>query len=159
MVRCRGVALLALLAALAGCAESTLIRSQPEGARISVNGRFVGTAPVRFTVPRKEFTSQEFTVLAEHEGYEAAQTTLRKRTCPGRIVGGVFTLGVVLIFKRPTCFEDPRYVSLVALPAAPVVGQKPTVSERLEQLDKMREAGRVTPAEYERHRRQILDDL
>ena len=159
MISCRRVALPALLAILAGCAESTQIRSHPEGARISVNGRFVGTTPVSFTVPRNEFTAQDFTVTAEHEGYESSQTLLQKRTCPGRIVGGVFTLGIVLIFKRPTCFEDPQYVSLVALPAAPGAGQKRTVSERLQDLDQLRDQGRISPTEYEKIRRQILDEL
>ena len=153
------LALIAPLALVAGCAESTLIRSYPMGARISVNGNFIGTSPVVFSVPRNQFSAQEFTVTAEHPGYEPGTSTLQKRTCPGRIVGGVFSLGISLIFKRPTCFDDPQNVSLVALPAAPAGAAKPTVNERLEQLETLRREGRITPAEYERLRREILGDL
>ena len=150
------LALIAPLALVVGCAESTLIRSDPMGARISVNGNVIGTSPVVFSVPRDQFTAQEFTVTAEHPGYEPGRSPLQKRTCPGRIVGGVFSLGISLIFKRPTCFEDPHDVSLVALPAG---AAKPTVNERLEQLETLRREGHVTPAEYERLRREILGDL
>jgi hypothetical protein len=130
------------------------------GARISVNGQFVGTSPVNVTVPRQEFSAREFTVTAEHEGFEAGEIRLQKRTCPGRIVGGVFTLGIVLLFRPPTCFESPQYISLLALPAPPAPAeQKPTVSERLEHLDQLRDQKRITPAEYEKYRRQILDSL
>jgi hypothetical protein len=110
-------------------------------------------------VPRNEFSAREFTVRAEQMGYEPGEIQLRKRTCPGRIVGGVFTLGIVLIFKRPTCFDSPQYVSLVALPAASAADRKATVSERLQHLDQLRGEGRITPAEYEKIRRQILDEL
>ena len=153
------LALIAPLALVAGCAESTLIRSYPMGARISVNGNFIGTSPVVFSVPRNQFTTQEFTVTAEHPGFEPGRATLQKQTCPGRIVGGVFSLGISLIFKRPTCFTDPQSVSLVALPAAPAGAAKPTVNERLEQLETIRSEGRVTPAAYARMRREILGDL
>jgi hypothetical protein len=151
--------LIAALTLIAGCAESTLIRSHPMGARISVDGSFVGTAPVVFSVPRDRFTAQEFTVTAEYPGYETGRSTLRKQTCPGRIVGAVFSLGISLIFKRPTCFEDPKTVSLVALPAAPAGAAQPSVEERLEQLEALRRAGRLTPQEYQQLRRDILDDL
>lgn len=147
----------ASLALAAGCAESTLIRSHPTGARISVNGQVIGTSPVVFTVPRDRFIAEEFTVTAEHEGYEPGQATLRKETCAGRIVGGVFSLGIAFIFKRPTCFEDPATVSLLALPAAPAAG--PSIGERLERIDALRREGRITPEEYDRLRRQILNEL
>jgi hypothetical protein len=159
MTTVRWAAGLALLAIVCGCAESTQIRSYPAGARIAVNGDFIGTTPVTFAVPRKQFEAQEFTVTAEHEGYESGEIRLQKRTCPGRIVGGVFTLGIVLLFRPPTCFESPQYISLLALPAPPTTDQKPTVSERLEQLDALRKDGRITPAEYQKYRRQILDAL
>jgi hypothetical protein len=159
MISCRRVALPALVAILAGCAESTEILSDPSGARISVNGRFVGAAPVIFAVPREEFSAQEFTVTAEREGYEPGGFQLQKRTCPGRIVGGVFTLGIVFLFRPPTCFDSPQTVSLVALPTAPADAQKPTIGERLQHLDQLRDERRITPAEYERIRRQILEDL
>jgi hypothetical protein len=143
----RWAAGLALLVAVAGCAESTEIRSYPLGARIAVNGRFIGTSPVTFTVPRQEFAAQEFTVTAEHEGYEPGEIRLQKRICPGRIVGGVFTLGIVLLFRPPSCFASPQYIALLARPAPPVE-QKPTGSERLDHLEKLRDAGKITPEEY-----------
>jgi len=160
MRRSRAIGLLALMAMLAGCAESTMIRSYPVGAKVSVDGNFVGATPAKFVTSRTEFEHREFVAVAEQPGYQTTQYTLQKTTCNGRIVGGVFTLGILLIFKRPTCFESPQYIDMPPLPPTPVAAAAPPPpGERLEQLEKMRDEGKVTPQEYERYRKQILDSM
>jgi hypothetical protein len=40
---------------LAGCAQKTLIRSQPEGANGYLDGKYAGATPVVISVPAHEF--------------------------------------------------------------------------------------------------------
>src|SRR5689334_4184941 len=102
MQRLRGIGVVALLSVIAGCAESTMIKSYPVGARISVNGVFVGAAPAKFVTSREQFDRETFVAVAEQPGYQRTELTLQKGTCRGRIVGAVFTLGILLLFKHPT---------------------------------------------------------
>ena len=119
MKRSRGIGLLALLTTITGCAESTMIRSYPVGARISVDGIFVGATPAKFVASRQDFEQKTFVAVAEHPGYQRTEYTLQRTTCKGRIVGGVFTLGILLLFKRPTCFQSPQYIDMPPLPGVP----------------------------------------
>jgi hypothetical protein len=40
---------------LAGCAQRTLIRSQPDGASVYVDGKYAGATPIVISVPAHEF--------------------------------------------------------------------------------------------------------
>lgn len=160
----RRMGVIALCGAVVGCAESTVIRSYPPGSKLYVNDHFKGLTPVVLTVPRSEFADDNLRVRLEHDGYATAQEKLKKRMCGGRIVGGVFTLGIVLLFKRPTCFASPQYFVLAALPtqtAGSVVpaARKATVAERLQRIQKMHDQGIISDEEYEHFRREILEDL
>ena len=155
----RGIGVLALMTMITGCAESTVIRSYPVGAKISIDGTFVGATPAKFVASRQDFEQKTFVAVAEQPGYQRTEYTLQKTTCAGRIVGGVFTLGILLLFKRPTCFESPQYIDMPPLPGVPTAASGVPPSERLEQLEKMRSEGKVTHEEYERYRKQILDSL
>jgi hypothetical protein len=162
MKRARGLGVIVLSVAVLSCAESTMVRSYPSGAKLYVNGTFRGLTPLGLTVPRSEF-ADEVRVRLEHDGYAPTEGMLRKRTCGGRIVGGVFTLGIVLLFKRPTCFASPQDFALAPLPAQAGSGvpgaHKPTVAERLQRIQKWRDQGIITDEEYEHDRREILKDL
>ncbi len=148
-----------LCCALAGCAESTVIRSYPPGAKLFVNGEYQGVTPRVFTVPREKFASQTFTARIERDGYAPQEEELRKRTCPGRVVGGVFSLGISFIFKRPTCFDSHEDFSLEPLPAQAEAAHQPTVEERLQRIERMRDQGTITNEEYEHYRTEILKGL
>ena len=147
----------------AGCSESTMIRSYPMGSKVYVNGSFAGVTPLPYQVEPSKFSTEDFTVRLEHPGYSDAQGTLRKQSCPGRIVGGVFTLGILFIFKGPTCFSSPQdfWLEPVAGQAASDSGvpHQPTIDERLERIRRMRDDGTITNEEYEHYRKEILKDL
>jgi hypothetical protein len=119
MKHSRGIGMVALLTIIAGCGESVMIKSYPVGARISVDGTFVGATPAAFVTSREQFDAKNFVAVAEHPGYQRTEYTLQKTTCAGRVVGGVFTLGILFLFKRPTCFQSPQYIDMPPLPAAP----------------------------------------
>lgn len=156
----RRAGLIVLSVAMVGCAESTVIRSYPSGAKLYVNDQLKGITPVVLTVPRSEFADENFRVRLEHDGYATAEEKLQKRVCGGRIAGGVFTLGIVFLFKRPTCFASPQDFVLAPLPGHDVpLAHQPTVDERLQRIQKMRDQGIITNEEYEHYRREILKDL
>jgi hypothetical protein len=152
---------LALSALLSGCAESTLVRSYPAGAKVFLNGDFKGITPIALTVPHAQFSAGTFRVRVEHEGYTSEERTLQTETCSGRVVGGVFTLGILLIFKPPTCFVSPQDFALNAEPghiptaeATPVHNE--TVEDRLQRIQTLHERGTISDAEYDHYRQEIL---
>jgi hypothetical protein len=112
--------LLALLCA--GCAEHTVIRSEPPGADLYVNERFVGVTPVEYSVSRAEF-STPLMVCLEREGYRLFRDELPKTVGAGRIVGGGFSLGISLIFKRPTTLRG--HYDFLLVPASEARGDAP----------------------------------
>lgn len=151
----------ALLIVYSGCAESTRVRSLPAGSKVFINDTFVGLTPLSYSVPRDEF-DREFQVSVEHPGYETAHGMLRKDVCRGRIVGGVFTLGILLLFKGPECFAGVQDFALRQLPAEQTATARdgaPSVETRLQRLDKMREQGTISEEEFRRYREAILQDL
>lgn len=149
----------ALCLTLAGCAESTLIRSYPPGAKLYVNDQYIGVTPHAFTVPRQEFADHTFTARVERDGYAPAEETLQKRTCTGRVVGGIFSFGISFIFKRPTCFDTHQDFSLTPLPNQAAAAHQPTIEERLQRIERMRDQGTITNEEYEHYRSEILKGL
>ena len=154
----RTVGVFGLCLVAIGCAESTIIRSNPPGARVSINGRLEGTTPMTFTVSRSQFADQAFQARLERQGYEPFEATLHKQVCGGRVVGGIFSLGISFIFKRPSCFSDPQTFSLTPLAGEPP--ERPlSIQERLERLQKMRENGTITEEEYQHSRKEVLKGL
>lgn len=153
--------MLVLATCVFGCTESTLIRSYPPGAKIYVNDAFVGIAPVHFSIPHKEFEG-DFHVRVEHAGYLPLQAELKKTTCPGRVAGSILTLGIVGAVRGTTCFV---YLHDFALEEAPghapsgSAAQSPSPENRLQRLERLRAEGTITPEEYERYRKSILDGL
>jgi hypothetical protein len=148
---------------LAGCTEWAMVRSYPPGSKVSVNGDFVGVTPVVYTVDGAKFTGREFPVRIERTGYAPADSVLRKQTCPGRVAGGVFTLGILFLFRNPTCFVSPQDFLLEALSNTADAGtgtaHQPTVEERLDRIRRMRDQGVITNEEFEHYRSEILKSL
>jgi hypothetical protein len=164
MNRSPTIALLATCLVIAGCAESTLVRSYPAGATVYLNGQREGITPLVLTVPRTQFDQDTLRVRVEHEGYQSEERTLTTQRCNGRVVGGVFTFGILLLFKPPTCFASPQDFALNAVPgAAPhaeaAPAPQPTVEERLQRLQELRDRGVITQDEYDRSRQQILTGM
>jgi hypothetical protein len=105
-----------------GCGESTVIRTRPEGAKLWMNDTYVGTTPVEYFCSRAKFSQPQRYRLGL-DGYETSQGELSRHVHPGRIIGGGFSLGISMIFKRPVGFRDRYDFSLVPqLPPPPPSG-------------------------------------
>ncbi len=82
------------------------------------------------------------------------QITLRPSA--GRIIGGIFTVGILFAFKP---MRVPRDVDVVLEKASSPKVDQADPSMRLLRLEKLRDDGMVTPEEYQRRREAILNDL
>jgi hypothetical protein len=105
-------AIVAGLLVLGGCAESTVIRTHPPGASLWINDTYLGQTPVEYGCSRDAFGGPHHYRL-ELAGYRTAEGELRKHVMAGRIVAADLTLGLSLIFKRPTGFRDRYDFALV----------------------------------------------
>ena len=92
-----------LAISVAGCAESVLIKSYPGGAKAYIDDQYVGSTPAATEIPRGAVTSMH-TWKVEFRNCDSAEGKLQTRVAPGRIVGYIFTLGIVAIFRGPYYF-------------------------------------------------------
>lgn len=105
----RGASVLALCALVVmGCAESTRIVSRPSGAHIQIDGRPLGVTPMTFTVPRSEWP-RTYSCQVSKEGFVPQTVLLKPQIGGGRIVAGLFTVGLVFLFKSPYVFGSDIY--------------------------------------------------
>lgn len=152
--RTAGIVCLAALA-LGGCAETLVIHSYPAGARATVNGAFVGVTPATLEVPKDQLRD-EYRWVVEKEHYRPVEGLVKPRIAPGRIVGAVFTLGILLAFRSPTYLPAVS----VELEPMPVAAASPeALEQRLEKVERLHEKGLLSDQEYKRLRGQLLDEL
>lgn len=100
------VAAIAFLAA--SCASTTLISSEPAGAKVYLNGEFVGTTPYTYTDTKIVGSSTDVKIVKD--GYAPYQTVLVRNEAAdaGAIIGGCFTLVPFLwtMGYKPTHFYE-----------------------------------------------------
>lgn len=74
------------------CASTTIINSNPQGAKVYMNQSFVGTTP--YTHTDTKIVGSTTSVKLTKEGYEDFNTVLSRneQVDAGAIVGGVFAL-------------------------------------------------------------------
>ena len=76
--RSRPVLALALVAALApGCSRTALITTVPSGARVTVDGQYLGTSPVE--LQHEPGTRRPYYVTVEKEGYRTSEVILESK--------------------------------------------------------------------------------
>ena len=160
----RAVGIVVLCSTLVACSESTVVRSYPPGAKLYMNGHFEGLTPIVYTASRGEYSKGVFRARLEREGYAPLEENLRIGVCGGRIAGAIFTVGIVFLFKGPTCFRSPQDFALApvaaqAQPSEDGGARQPSMEERLRRIERMRDQGTITNEEYERYRKEILKGL
>ena len=150
--------LLVVLAVITGCAERTLVRSIPSGAHVYWDDRLVGTTPTWFRVTRAEWRD-DFALRLERDGYQPARVTVPTHVAKGRVTGGIFTLGLLWIVKRPTTLPERVDVELTPEPGAAPVAKPPPAEDRLRVLQRLRDQGLISEEEFRGRRGEILDDV
>jgi len=89
----RGIALLlAMTLIFASCASTTIIQSDPSGAKLYLNGESVGTTP--YTHEDTKIIGSTTTVRLTMDGYEdfIASFSRNEEVDVGAIIGGIFFL-------------------------------------------------------------------
>ena len=172
--------------ALSGCAEQALIKSYPTGAKAFLDGQYIGSTPAHAQIPRSA-VSASHSWKVEYRNCELAEGQLIARVAPGRIVGYIFTAGILAIFRGPYYFppvdtalaggdcEPRQQVKQVAPPgitvqqivgdrnAATGTGQEVSKTQRLaERLTTLRDLYNrklISAAVYEAESQKALKDL
>lgn len=82
--------LLAVAILFSGCASTTLIQSEPTGAKVYMNGEYKGVTPLSYSDTKIVGSVTHLTL--EKEGYEPFQTFLSRNESAdvGAIIGGIF---------------------------------------------------------------------
>jgi hypothetical protein len=155
------VALSCLALLLSGCEETTEIVTNPPGAKVTINGKFIGLSPVEFDVSRGDWPDDNrFVYLIEREGFQPTRGEFRGEVAPGRIVGSIFaSAGLSLawngVMVLPEVVIDLEPMS-PSLPARGGAGL--TTAERLQRVNDLYSEGSITEQERKRLRSDILSN-
>jgi hypothetical protein len=158
-------------------AAEIVVQDAPAGARVYVDGKYVGDTPLNVPVPCDEVADRRYRI--EHPTCGVQEGILNARVRGGAITGMVFTFGILAIFLCPRYFVPVhvRYSSgpcanlgltregEVLPPAQPLGQSQPAppaggdLAVRLRVLRDLHERGVLTDAEYDRERENALDGL
>lgn len=92
---------------MSACAERVSFNSRPQGAKVFVGETYVGETPTIYST--RNVATRSYRI--EKSGYPEAVGTLQARVAPGRIVGAIFTLGI-LAAARPMLYFSPSEVDV-----------------------------------------------
>jgi PEGA domain len=86
----KSIVLLTMSSLVAGCSSTTVIHSRPEGAKVYMDGVYVGKTPYKYS--DMKIVGSKTPLELKVDGYETIDTHLSKSEKPdiGAIVGGVF---------------------------------------------------------------------
>jgi hypothetical protein len=152
------VALLISLVA-AGCTQSTLFRSDPPGARISVNGQFVGITPAHYEMAEWD-VPRVIHYRVERGAYLPQEGELRAQFSVGRLVGAIFTVGLLYAARGPYVYKEAYDFALAPVGDSRDVEKEPLrIDERLRRLQDLFNQGLISEQEYQQQRAAILHGL
>jgi hypothetical protein len=145
---------------LLGCSENTVIHTNPEGAKVYINGEFIGVSPVKYEIPDSQLPSV-FRYRLEHQGYVSQEGEFHTKVSGGRVTGTIFTLGILGLFKSPSALDNEYRFALE--PIESTSSSAPTQSDaakrKLEELKQLRDRGILTEDEYQRKRADVIKGL
>jgi hypothetical protein len=157
----RWLPLLIVSLLLSGCAEWAVFKSYPAGGQVTLDGKVVGLTPTRVQIPRSQVTDPHDWRI-DYRNCEVATGTLQTDLAPGRIVGYVFTLGILALFRGPD-YIQPVDVALHGgdcSPGAPAVAPDARQQQLQQQLDMLRDLYRrnvISREEFERESMKAID--
>lgn len=155
--------LLAVIILFPSCSSTTLIQSDPAGAKLYLNGEPVGTTPYSHTDTR--IVGSTNTVRLEKEGYMPLNTSFSRdeQIDAGAVIGGLFFW---IPFLWTMKYKPVRTYELV--PYAP--GNAPDLlpateneyssvkARKLRELKQLLDDKIITQAEFEKEKKKILEE-
>lgn len=148
---------------LTSCASTTMIQSNPGGAKLYLNGEPVGTTP--YTHQDTKIVGSTTTVKLEKEGYETLNTSFSRdeEVDAGAIVGGIL---VLVPFLWTMKYKPTHTYELKPIPGneqlrtetQPQQNQIKSKADRLRELKQLLDEKVITQAEYEKEKKKILEE-
>ncbi len=153
--------LLSLIIIFGACTSTTMITSEPPGAKVYLNGMYAGETPVTYSDTKIVGTC---TVLElEKEGYLPLHTMLvrNEEADVGAIIGGIFLL---VPFLWTMGYQPDHHYELLSVEEAGVPeievpapsGSYPKV-EKIRELHVLYEDGLISKEEFETEKQKILE--
>ena len=154
------IASLLMLLIATGCGPEVItVRTHPPLAKLYVEDNYVGQTPTTYSASRGQL-GQPIHYVLERDGYVTAQGFFPVRRSGGRLVGAIFTLGLLVIFKPVTTFsQDTIDIGLQPAVAVDPVRRSETIEEKINALKRLRDSGDITPEEFERYKRKALEEM
>lgn len=112
---------------LISCSETTRINTFPQGARVWVNGRDLGEAPVKFSVKSWSVRRHAYHYRAEKPGYLTKDGYLEPHLSIGRIIAAG-TSSCITCFHGFYEFDEDTEILLPQDPLAPSPACPPCLS-------------------------------
>lgn len=148
---------------LTSCASTTMIQSNPSGAKVYLNGESVGTTP--YTHRDTKIVGSTTTVKLEKEGYDPLTTSFSRdeEVDVGAIIGGIFVLVPFLwtMKYKPTHTYELTSSSgneQQIIKTSPQQNQTKSKADRLRELKQLLDEKVITQEEYEKEKKKILEE-
>jgi len=148
---------------LISCSSTTMIQSNPSGAKVYLNGEPVGTTP--YTHQDTKIVGSLTTVKLEKEGFDPLNTSFSRDEVVdiGAIIGGVFVFVPFLWtmkYKPSHTYEltpSSVYEQTLIKPNQQQIQTK-SKADRLRELKELLDEKVVTQKEYENEKKKILEE-
>ena len=144
------------------CASTTMIQSNPSGAKVYLNSESVGTTP--FTYRDTKIVGSLTTVELEKEGFDPFYTSFSRNeeADVGAIIGGIFLLFPFLWTMR---YKPLRTYELIPSSyneqTIPITNSKESQvkskADKLRELKQLLDEKIITQEEYEKEKEKILE--
>lgn len=147
---------------MTSCTSSTMIQSIPTGAKIYIDGEPAGVTPYKHS-DTKTIGSTTMVKL-EKEGYESMNTNFSRNeeVDAGAVIGGFFFLVPFLWTMK---YKPVHTYELTPVDSVNKVNQRPvklapqqTKAERLRDLKSLLDDKIITPEEFEKEKKKILEE-
>ena len=145
------------------CVSTTIIRSVPSGAKVYINGEFVGTTP--YTHSDTKIVGSTNDIKLEKEGFEPLYASFSRNEAVdvGAIIGGLFLLVPflwIMKYKPVHIYElIPGNNNEQQLYNTDIQQNKPkSKADRLKELKQLLDENVITKAEFEKEKKKILEE-
>ncbi|MBA3899624.1 MAG: PEGA domain-containing protein [Bacteroidetes bacterium] len=148
---------------LTSCASTTMIQSNPSGAKVYLNGEPVGTTP--YTHRDTKIIGSTTMVRLEKEGYGPLNTSFSRdeEVDVGAVIGGIF---VLVPFLWTMKYKPTRTYELTPSSGneQPVIKTQPQQNQAKSKTDRLREMKQlldekvITQEEFEKEKKKILEE-
>jgi hypothetical protein len=145
---------------LSSCVETTTIVTNPPGAKVTINGHFIGITPVLFNVRRNEWPdTNRFVYRIERDGFILKEGEFVGNVAVGRIIGSFFSsAGLSLAWNGVMTLPDEVEIDLDPIAASAPAPSLSATTDRLQRVNDLYSRGLITEEERRRLRDDILND-